>query len=141
LIWIPRQLNDYLKVRRVEECRQLLRTLEAAQREKFRPLVTGDESYFHLEYSHATKWCVCPNDAPPRVRTAIAYRKFIPTVIWGVTGFYVVDLVTTQRTFNSEYFVEQIMTPLVNKIYPGGRNPHTPGIQVHPDNYHVYFSK
>jgi hypothetical protein len=95
----------------------LLRALEAAQREKFRPLVTGDENYFYLEYNHATKWCVCPNDSPPRVRTTIACQTFIPTVIWGVTGFYMVDLKTPQRPFNLEHFIEQIMTPLVDRFF------------------------
>jgi hypothetical protein len=59
-----------------------------------------------LEYSHATKWCACPNDAQPRVTTTIACRKFIFTVIWGATGFSVANVMITERTFNSEYFGE-----------------------------------
>jgi hypothetical protein len=44
------------------------------------------------------------------------------------------ELLTTQRTFNSESFIEQNMTSFVDKIHPRGKNPHWPRIQVHP--YH-----
>jgi hypothetical protein len=65
-----------------------------------------------LEYSDATKWCACPNDGPPRIRTTIACQKFILTVTWGAINFYMADLMIRERTFNSEYFTEQIMRPL-----------------------------
>jgi hypothetical protein len=104
----------------------LLTALEAAQRQKFHTLVTGNESYLYLEYSRATKWCVCFNDGPPRVKTTITLRKFMLTVTWGVTGFSVMNLMTTPSTINSVSFTEQIMTSLVDKIYPGRRNPHDP---------------
>jgi hypothetical protein len=90
--------------------------------------VTRDKNYFYVEFS------VFPIDAPPRVRTTIASRKFMLAVIRGVMGFDVVDLMTTQKRFNSEYFVEHIIKPLVNESYPGRRNPHAPRIQVHLDN-------
>jgi hypothetical protein len=112
--------------------------LEAAQRYKFPNLESGGEGCFYLEYNYATKWCICPM-APSRVRTTIACRKFM--VIWGGTGSCVVDLMTTQKTFDSEYFFQQITIPLADKIHPGRRNPHAPGIQVHLDNCHMYFSK
>jgi hypothetical protein len=38
------------------------------------------------------------------------------TVTRGVTGLCPVDLMTTQRTFKSEYFVKQILTPLIKSI-------------------------
>jgi hypothetical protein len=43
--------------------------------------------------------------------------------------------------FNSGYFTEQIMMPLVDKICTGGRNLHAPGIQVHRDNCRLHSSK
>jgi hypothetical protein len=38
----------------------------------------------------------------------------------GSNGFLRADLMTTERTLNSWHFANQIMTPLVDKIYPGG---------------------
>jgi hypothetical protein len=42
------------------------------------------------------------------------------TVIWGVDGFHVVDLMTSQRSFNSEYFMSYALAPMVAKVFPGG---------------------
>jgi hypothetical protein len=141
LKWISYQLTNHLSAARVKECRKLLTALEAAQRQNFQTLVTGDMSYFRLEYSHAMKWYVCPNDAPPRVRTTIACRKFMLTIKQGVTCFYMVDLMTTQKAFNSECFIKQITMPLVDKIYPEGRHQRDPRVQGHLNNCCVHFSK
>jgi hypothetical protein len=42
------------------------------------------------------------------------------TVIWGVDGFHVVDLMTPQRSFDSQDFVDNIMVPLVEKVFQRG---------------------
>jgi histone-lysine N-methyltransferase SETMAR len=63
------------------------------------------------------------------------------TVIWGVDGFYVVDLMISQRSFNSEYFVSHVLARMVAKILPRGRIPHTRRLQLHLDNCRVHFSK
>jgi hypothetical protein len=45
------------------------------------------------------------------------------TVILGVDGFHVVDLMTSQRSFNSEYFVSHVLAPMVAEVFPRGRIP------------------
>jgi hypothetical protein len=52
-----------------------------------------------------------------------------------------VDLTTKQRTFNAECFVNQIITPLADKNYTGGRNPHASRIRAHLDHCHGHLSK
>jgi hypothetical protein len=42
------------------------------------------------------------------------------TVIWGVDGFHVVDLMTSQRISNSEYFVSHVLAPMVAKAFSRG---------------------
>jgi hypothetical protein len=42
------------------------------------------------------------------------------TVIWEVDGFCVVDLMTLQRSFNSEHFVSHVLAPMVTKVFPRG---------------------
>jgi histone-lysine N-methyltransferase SETMAR len=63
------------------------------------------------------------------------------TFIWAVNGFHVVDLRTSQRSFNSEYFVSHVLAPMVAKVFPRGRIPHARRLQFHLDNYRVHFSK
>jgi hypothetical protein len=61
--------------------------------------------------------------------------------IWGTAGFHVTNLMTSQRSFNSEYFINEIMQPLIAKLFPMGRIPHTHRLIVHLDNCRVHFSK
>jgi hypothetical protein len=63
------------------------------------------------------------------------------TVVWGVVGFHVANLLTSQRSFDSEYFNNKILQPLVDKFFPQGKKSPTPRLMVHLDNYRVHFSK
>jgi hypothetical protein len=49
--------------------------------------------------------------------------KIMFIVIWVVDGFHVVDLMTSQHSFNSQYFVSHIMAPMVVKVFPRWRIP------------------
>jgi hypothetical protein len=48
---------------------------------------------------------------------------------------------TSQRNFNSEYFVNEIMQSFGAKLFPGGRMPHAYRLIVHLHNRRVHFSK
>jgi histone-lysine N-methyltransferase SETMAR len=63
------------------------------------------------------------------------------TVIWGVDGFHAVDLMTSQRSFDLQYFTDNIMVSLVEKVSPKGRNPHARPRHLHLDNCRVHFSR
>jgi hypothetical protein len=63
------------------------------------------------------------------------------TVIWGGEGFHVVDLMTSQRSFNSEYFMSHVLAPMVAKVFTRERSPHTRRLQLHLDNCRIHFSK
>jgi hypothetical protein len=63
------------------------------------------------------------------------------TVIWGVDGFHVVDLITSQPSFSSEYSVSGVLAPMVAKVFPRGRIPYPRRLQLHLDSCRVHFSK
>jgi hypothetical protein len=55
LHWIPNQLTDQLRVSRIQKCQELLPLLEMMEANQFRNILTGDESWFMLEYQHVVK--------------------------------------------------------------------------------------
>jgi hypothetical protein len=55
-------------------------------------------------------------------------------VNWGVSDFHVVDLITSQSSFDSQYFVSNVMTPVIANIYPQGRILHARQLHFHLDN-------
>jgi transposase len=107
----------------------------------FRKIVGGDESWFTLELQKSAKWSTSRDNVPQRMRQQMGTRKVMPTVIWGVQRFHVVGLITSQRIFDSQYFVDNIMVPLVEKVFPNGRNPHARRLHLHLDNCRVHFSR
>jgi hypothetical protein len=98
--------------------------LEDVERNDFRNIVTGDESWFTLELQQSAKWSTVHEDVPQRVRQQIGKQKFLLTVICGIDGCHALDLMTSQRSFDSQYFIDNIMVPLVEKVFPNGRNSH-----------------
>jgi hypothetical protein len=87
--------------------------LEARQKNSLRKVVTGDESWFYLETGHSAQWSVCRDDVASKTKPTISTPKFMLTLMWRIKGFHVADLTTSQNQFNSQYFVEQVMVPLV----------------------------
>jgi hypothetical protein len=102
--------------------------------------VTGDESQFTLELQESAKWSTSREDVPQRVKQ-IGTRKFMLTVIWGVDGFHVVDLMTSHCSFDSQYFMDNIMILLVEKVFSEGRDPDASRLHFHLDNCYVHSSK
>jgi histone-lysine N-methyltransferase SETMAR len=94
-----------------------------------------------LKYQRAVKWSLSLADVSETVRQQIGPEKFMFTVIWGVDGFHVVDLMTSQRRFNSEYFMSYVLAPMVVKVFPRERIPQTCRLQLHLDDCRVHFSK
>jgi hypothetical protein len=43
--------------------------------------------------------------------------------------------------FNTQYFMEHVMAPLIQTVFPQGMTRYTPRLNVHLDNCSVHFSK
>jgi hypothetical protein len=108
----------------------------------FRNSLTGDESWFTLEYQHSEKWKwkVSRDVMPESVKQQIGTKEFVLTVICGVDGSHVVDLMTSQCCFRAEYFVSTVMASMIAKVFPYGRSPHARRLPLHPDNCRVPLS-
>jgi hypothetical protein len=82
----------------METCGALLNILEAHEKNKFQRFVTRDESWFALKFHHSRKWNGSRDDVSQKVKQQIGTQKFMLTVIWGIDGFHVVDLMTEQHS-------------------------------------------
>jgi hypothetical protein len=75
------------------------------------------------------------------VNSAIGIAKFMPTDIWGPSGFHVLDLMPSQCRFNLQYLVEHVIMPLVQTVFPWWRTRPPLQFNLHLDNCRVHFSK
>jgi hypothetical protein len=104
-----------------------------------RPCINA--SWFYLEYHHRSQWSASLDEVPQRVDPAIGTAKLMFTTIWGVNGFHLLDLTPSQYRFNAQYFMEHVMVPLVQRVFPQGRTRYTPQLNGHLGNCRAYFVK
>jgi hypothetical protein len=117
---ILHELKTSLEQIRMETCRELLSILKAHEKNKNQRFVTGSENWFTLKFYYSTKWRVSRGDVPQKVKQQIGTQKFMLTVLWGIDGFRVVDLMTEQHSCNTQYFLTQILEPLLLAVFPDG---------------------
>jgi hypothetical protein len=82
-----------------------------------------------------------PPKIPLKVRPGIQTRKFMFAMVWGTAGFHVVNLLKSQRNFDSDYLINDIMQPLVDRLFPQRMASRTSRFMVHLDSYWIDFSK
>jgi hypothetical protein len=63
------------------------------------------------------------------------------TVIWGIDGFHVVDLMIERHSYNTQYFLSHILEPLLPAVFPDDRKSHSCQPRLHLDNCYVHRSK
>jgi hypothetical protein len=63
------------------------------------------------------------------------------TLIWGIDGFRLVDLMTEQHGYNTQYFLSHPVEPILSTIFPDNRKPHSPRLSVRLDYCCVHHSK
>lgn len=139
--WIPHSLNDALKANRIETLKELLKILNLSKHESFKNLVTGDQKWFTLYYANDGAWIESDQNPPQMIDDQISIKKVMVTIIWGVYGFYIVDFLPPNTSYDSTYFVNNILIPLSEKreqIWSGSKKKK---MWIHLDNSRIHNSK
>jgi hypothetical protein len=102
----------------------MLPFLHAAERGGWHHLVTDDESWFFFDTSPRRMWTLSRDNMATKPRQQIQSKKFMFTIIWNPTGFYVLDIFPNDTKMNSEYFVTNILISQEQMIFPCRRATH-----------------
>jgi hypothetical protein len=94
-----------------------------------------------LEYEHEMQWRVSCHEILLKVRPGIETQKPMFTIGWSTARFHVMNLLMSQRSFDSDYFMSETVQPLVDQLFPHGRAPRTSRLVVQCNNCWVRFSK
>jgi hypothetical protein len=138
---IPNQLREQLRAIKTQKYHELPPLREGMEANKFRNILTNDQSWFTFEHSDSAEWIFFWRRSARTGKTVNRPKKFILIVISRVNVFHVVDLMMSQGSFNSEYFEGKVMTPTIAKVFSQGRSPHIRRLSLHLDKYRVHFSK
>jgi hypothetical protein len=125
LHWISHELMTSLRPIQMETRRDLLLILNTPEKNKFQRVVTEDESWFTLEFHHSMKWRISRDDVLQKVKPQIGTQQFTVTVIWGIDGFHVVDLMTEQHNYNRQSFLSHILELLLLAGFTDGHKLHS----------------
>jgi hypothetical protein len=112
--------------------------LLSAQKDGWQHLVTGYESWFFLSYSTCRMWTLRRDDVASKPRRQIQMTKFMFTIMWNPLRFHLIDKPPDGITMNANYFTENIIGLLEEKIFPDGRAAHGRRLVVHMDNVPVH---
>jgi hypothetical protein len=66
LRWIPHELTDNLREIRIDKCCELFPILAKLEKGNFCNLVTGEKSWFALQFQHSAKWEVSRDNVPQK---------------------------------------------------------------------------
>ena len=139
--WLPHKLTEQNLKERVQKSNELYDILETSKSFDYRDIITGDQSWILYKYNPHGKWCLDGEENPEFERDQITRQKFMITIIWGVWGFFVVDMLPHGMSYNSSYFISNILDVLNEKkqiIWPkSGRRK----VWLHLDNCRIHNSK
>ena len=138
--WVPHLLTHEQKLLRVRESKALHSILLQCQRDKWANIITGDQSWFFFGYGEDGAWVLPEEDAPVMDGSKIQIQKVMITVIWGVHGMHLIDALPEGESFNSRYFISNIVDKLEERkplIWPQSNKRK---IWLHLDNCRVHNS-
>jgi hypothetical protein len=76
-----------------------------------------------------------------KAETWYSRQKFMFTIIWNPSGFYIVDRLQNDTKMNNGYLVTNIPTRFEQAIFPRGRASHQKWFMIHLDNCSVHTSR
>jgi hypothetical protein len=141
LRYIPHSLEDDQKRSRVELSEELLEILQQDRQNNFEHILTGDESWFFLQYFHHSCWSANPEEVPEIPRQEIHSEKWLISIIWRGTGVKSLLSVPKGLKYNATFFVESAVPDLFKHGREEGRRKMLRGIMVHLDNARPHYSR
>jgi len=139
--WVPHFLTEELRQKRLTLAQQLLSDLETEEPFRFQRIITGDESWFYIDYSPTRIWSLSPDNLPQNVSHAIQSQKFMLTVFWGISGPVLIKWLKPGEKFNTTYFINDVIAEMFEVLRKQGRLKDKPWLRLHMDNARPHNSK
>jgi histone-lysine N-methyltransferase SETMAR len=133
--WVPRQLTEELKVKRINICTDLLQRYASEGDAFMNSIVTGDESWAH-HYEPETKrqslqWHHLGSPSPKKFKVTASAGKVMMTVFWDSSGVLHVEFLQKGGTINSACY-QATLKKLAVAIRR--KRPHLQNVILHHDN-------
>jgi hypothetical protein len=141
LRWVPQRLDSTQKQNRVTFSRALLEVLRREQQNNFDHVITGDESWFFIDYPNESVWAGSRDEVPIRIKQTIDTEMCLISVLWSANGIHSLIDIPKGESFNSLFFCSVIVLSLVEDVCSGSRRRSLKVFYVHLDNAHPHNSR
>jgi DNA-binding MarR family transcriptional regulator len=111
---VPHELDERQQIERVDKARALLVTLNKAKKRVWHFILTGSKSWFFYYTEQGSTWLPLDVEAPEVAQRLINTPKVMVTVFVHPTGLHVFDCLPEERSFNTAYFIDHILSKLKN---------------------------
>ena len=139
--WVPHLISEVQKKSRVQCSKELLNVLLSCKKTNWHNIITGDQSWFSFSYGVNGAW-LDDGENPPECECGGIYSaKIMVTVIWGVYDIYLIDFLPENESFNSEYFIQNILIPISSEKTKIWSDSIRRKIWLHLDNSPIHNSK
>jgi hypothetical protein len=139
--WIPYFLSPEQKEKRVIKAQELLDILLEVQDRGFENIMTGDESWFRMQYFHSCQWAADRADVPRRIRPDISTKKRMVSIFFTGIACVLVDVLPSGTRFNADYFCNMILSKVSNNGRKGSKQKTFKKMMLHMDDCRVHNSK
>jgi hypothetical protein len=121
---------------------ELLQAFSVQSTHQWHDIVTLDESWIFLFSEHDLMWTAPGEIVVDRERQTVESLKFMLTVVWNLTCFYVLKTLPKGRKFNAQYYIIIQMISCRNLILEAQTRGTRPNkLWVHSDNARPHTAK
>ena len=132
--WIPHLLTEQQKKMRVELSNEILKALEIARKNKFKFILTGDESWFEYAYAYQRMWVFQDDTYSYFTAPTDIQKKIMVTIFLNGDGLQFIDLKPQGVKINAEYFLHNIIQKLENLDVTNAAKKQKQTMLLHYDN-------
>jgi histone-lysine N-methyltransferase SETMAR len=135
--WVPHILSPDQMQARVEIAEMMKKKLLKVKKLGFINLITGDESWFFLNYPPKLKW-IKKGQSPPIAQNPKHFsQKVMLTLCFSANGLQVCYLLPEGKTMNASLFIENVLTKAEKALIEAEFPPEVPCI-IHYDNAKIH---
>ena len=129
--WIPYELTENLKEKRVQIAIELLKFLQSCNIRKLNQIYTQNETWVLYINPRNSMWIENGSKIPERVRPKIGSKKVMISVVWSRTGIKSVTMVPSNQTFNKQFFISHVLGDLSQNVSTKGKFFHCDNARPH----------
>lgn len=136
--WVPHELTWQNKCDRVQKSEALLNILLEHKKTNFAHIITLDESWFYFRYQAKAMFAPSPEKVPPRISNKISSKKCMITIAFSGNRLYCLDGLPKGTKFNQDYFIENILSTIVENIKNSKNRTSIKLFEIHMDNCKIH---